>query len=89
MFRSWPALLLAERGDCEDLAAARCSELLAAGRRAMVQLVPIAEHSDGGRDYHVRVNCEGVIEDPSELLGDNGFASCDPQGPHGAPCEMR
>jgi hypothetical protein len=86
VWRAWPALLLRGLGDCEDLAAARCSELLARRVPARVELQETAEQLPGTRSYHVLVRTPRGLEDPSALLGDDGFASCDPLGPRGLPC---
>lgn len=87
VWRAWPALLLRRVGDCEDLAAARCSELLTRGIPARVHVSVVDEH-EGARAYHVQVATRGGIEDPAVLLGDDGSASCDPMGPRGVPCAV-
>jgi hypothetical protein len=85
VWRAWPALLLRGVGDCEDLAAARCSELIARRVSARVHLRQTGE-LEGARSYHVLVETPRGIEDPAALLGDDGSASCDPLGPRGIPC---
>lgn len=57
-------LLKSRVGDCEDIAAYRCAELLEAGELARIRLTL------KGRTWHVQVRREdGRIEDPSRILG--------------------
>jgi hypothetical protein len=61
---TWPLMLILRKADCEDLAAARASELRLAGTNA----IAIAVESSIG--YHIVVRMpDGTIEDPSRKLG--------------------
>lgn len=84
VWRSYPALLCHEAGDCEDLAAARVAELRRRGVAAMIDLVAV-----GGKKWHVRVRMpDGTVEDPAEeLRATRPSAACDPVGPMGQPCQ--
>jgi hypothetical protein len=88
VWRVWPVPLWRGGGDCEDLAAARASELLCAGHLGTrIELRATAELGDGARLWHVLVRLpDGRSEDPSARLGMGRDASCDPLGPHGRPC---
>lgn len=58
-----------KRGDCEDLAAARCAELRLQGVDAAIHL------TRRGRIWHVTVRVgPGQFEDPSKRLGMRGAA---------------
>lgn len=54
-----------KRADCEDLAAARCGELIAKGEDARIDIKYVRPGL-----FHIRVKREdGSIEDPSAILG--------------------
>jgi hypothetical protein len=61
-------LYMSQKGDCEDLAAARCAELRNQGIPARIRLT---RH---GRMWHVTVRVGDMIEDPSKRLGMKGAA---------------
>lgn len=70
----WPQILMQGWGDCEDLVAARCSELrVRHGVRAFPDFVwRTIVHPNGQEQdvYHILVRFpDGVYEDPSRILG--------------------
>ena len=67
-----PTVLFQGYADCEDLAAWRCAEYLSVGEMAYVVVTWEAiEHNSGDIDilFHVRVQSQYGLEDPSEILG--------------------
>ncbi len=67
-----PTVLYQGYADCEDLAAWRCAEYLSLGITAYPLVTWEAiEHQDGTIDilFHVRVQSQYGLEDPSEILG--------------------
>ena len=63
----WPYLLAAGVGDCEDLAAARASELRVCGEDPGARAIA---YKSGPRMWHaVVLRGDGTIEDPSLILG--------------------
>lgn len=69
-----PTVLFQGHADCEDLSAWRCAEYLSVG----VWAYPVVsweaiEHTSGDIDilFHVRVQSQFGLEDPSEILGMN------------------
>ena len=64
----WPVLLAEKWADCEDLAAARASELRAAGVDATAK-ARLERASPGDVLYHAIVLTPWGIEDPSAELG--------------------
>lgn len=76
-FAAIPVVLARKFGDCDDLAPFRVAELVRAGEKAKIRVQWRARRNpDGslGRKYfHIVVRrANGVIEDPSALLGMNG-----------------
>jgi hypothetical protein len=70
VFQTVPALYLRGLGDCEDLVAARVSELRNHGYYAKANMSQSGRSPSGGRLFHFTVLHEnGSIEDPSRLLG--------------------
>lgn len=64
------AMMRAGGGDCEDLAAWRCADLLRAGERARPVFVERPRLKGGGRLFHILVQrADGSLEDPSRILG--------------------
>ena len=70
-FDSWPKILRMGSADCDDLAAARSSELrIRFGDLAARPIFVGAQTSPNYTQYHVLVlRGDGVIEDPSLILG--------------------
>lgn len=69
IWQSIPALYLRRVGDCEDLVSARVAELKNYGYRANAKIVKVGRSQTGGRLFHFLVNNNGLIEDPSKILG--------------------
>lgn len=66
IWQSIPALSIRRVGDCEDLAAARASEI----EGGAAKIISTGESIGGGRLYHVVVERKGGrTEDPSRKLG--------------------
>lgn len=62
-------LLMADWGDCSNLAAWRAGELIAAGEPAKIR-VHWRVYDSGIRRFHITVRrADGTIEDPSRILG--------------------
>jgi hypothetical protein len=58
-------------GDCDDLAPWRCAELREAGEKACIR-IQWRRQASGSKLFHILVRREnGVIEDPSLILGMN------------------
>lgn len=72
-----PVVLARKHGDCDDLAPWRVAELIHAGERAKIRIQwrarRNADGSVGRKFFHIVVRrSNGVVEDPSALLGMNG-----------------
>lgn len=65
-----PIVLERGNGDCEDLAAWRCAELIRLGESASAIPKLVQSNPDGTKLYHILVRRgNGTIEDPSRKLG--------------------
>ncbi len=69
LFRDIPEVIAKRGGDCEDLCAWRCAELLAQGEPCLPTF-RWHERANKSMLYHILVNRkDGAIEDPSRILG--------------------